>query len=202
MTWAEWAGWHGTTFGFHLTHDGVTPSAEAAMLHRWGGLFAERGFTPEDALRASRRMVEDAPRFLRDHLPVLLRLMRAPAAEEAAPPPADGGVECRLCRGTGRVYVPDPDRLAQRKVCVVYCRCPLGRWFRQSSPAAKATRDGAVHECRIWTIDQVEECLPDWRAYLEAWERERAGEAAEIAQAGDLDRAMGRLMRKLRGGAG
>jgi len=193
---------------------GMTPG-DRPMLAAWAGLLGRDGTLAAEAIEATEWVALNDPQTWRPNLlAALQRRLKSQAARESPEHvPAPESQSCAICGGldaegfareaVGRVFVPDPDRLAERKVVVVYCRCPLGRWFRQATPSVKAR--GV--ECRVWTLDDVaarfEAMDPapgqsrGWKGYLAWWAALKAEEQGAVSQARESDRRHGRLAASL-----
>lgn len=192
-------------------------AADRPMLAAWAGLLGREGVLAAEAIDATEWVAMHDPQAWRPNLLAAIqkRLKARAAAPASEHAPCPDGQACAICGGldaegfareaVGRVYVPDPDRLAERKVVVVYCRCPLGRWFRQATPAVKLR--GV--ECRVWTLDEIALAFesvepapghgPGWKGYLAWWRELKAREAGLIAEAREGDRRHGRLAAALAG---
>jgi hypothetical protein len=201
--WLEWVS--------HVTAVCGMTVGDRPMLTNWCRILAGAGATPAEVIDATDWVALNDPQAWRPNLlAALKRRLDALHAEPAAPAePCPDAQGCAICGGldaagfpreaTGRVLVPDPDRLPKRKTCVVYCRCPLGRWFRSASPRIMVR--GV--ECSVLTIDDICQRFedlppapgqePGYRGYLLWWQQLRAAEDSAAADAREGDRRDGRL---------
>jgi hypothetical protein len=202
-----WGDWVQQTLLVCAMHPDETP-----RLIAWSGILNRAGWTPEQANAAVEwvKLNESVSRY--DLLAALQKRLKAQATlkpSEAGPTPENEA--CAICGGldregyareaTGRVIVPDPDDPRGDKDVVVYCRCPLGRWYRSSAPAIKVRGK----ECQVLTIDDIHDRFtlvgpapdgaPGWRGWKE-WRRRRDQELHGAAEEARLaDRQNGPLQR-------
>jgi hypothetical protein len=186
MTYAEWAGWHATAFGFQT-------EAEGKMLLSWTGLFRDLGITPGELAAASKDLAaRDPPIWRSEHLQALrdrVRQLRNPPPPRPPDEPAPGDCgTCRDCGGTGRVIVPaggvktaNGNAVSRPgSTAAVTCRCALGRWF--------ADRPG--DRPALLSLEAYERWNPDWRRQVDA--ERHAGRLR--AEAAGLDRSLGKVL--------
>lgn len=171
--YVAWARYHATLYGFVL-------EADLAMLASWYDLLGAE--EARDLTTASKRMAVAVPRWPRDHLSELVRIIRTLRAERVADmlraEDAPDRGSCVDCASSGRVLVPHlrgviDGRWEPLLVCrdsatyyvsVAYCHCPLGKWYADHGPQAMR-------------IEDYDGRNPNWRKQLA---RRAAAEAEEV----------------------
>jgi hypothetical protein len=106
----------------------------------WLEAFADLQVSEEEANRASKRLTLDPPSWKRNHLPAVLKTVRAMRMERNTPSEAAQNIEtakaasvnCPHCDGGGLAYcfhaLPVPERTP--KQIAAHCICPMGRFMR------------------------------------------------------------------------
>lgn len=191
-----WARRHAAAFG--LSRD-----ADADMALEWADHFARQGVSPEALDRATNAMMRDPPKWREDHLARLQEALRNQSSQVAPAPPADVGIECKLCGGTGSVSVPSRKALAQRIARglgewgqgdpwkgwgteAVACRCPLGLYLR-------------THGRGNWTtLEAYSAERPYWQDEMTAHAEHQKREASLTSSARGLDKTFGSLIDRLK----
>ena len=129
----------------------------------WIESFERIGATSELAHRASRRLQENPPKFLNEHLPAIrhaifeLRKSESTTAtqgpERATPDQVQAAIEsheCPECDGTGwarrQAYWPS---LRWSPFVDMFCRCPHGRW-RKITDADLRTDGRNYDDLQAW----------------------------------------------------
>lgn len=196
MTWPDWIEKHSVTFG-------MADEANLRMLAEWAGLFATYGYSPDEVADATGRiaLLDAPPRFRQDQLPALVRLVRDARAGKFEPrrPDAPPASACKLCGGDGMLGVPDYrgmqryealwKRPAPFRTFTAHCRCPLGLW--KSKQPKRSLQSLAEYEAEFPEAD--------WRRDLEQHRLEEEAYRKAQSHAGELDRTLGKLMRKWKG---
>lgn len=181
---AEWADRHAAAFG-------LISREEANMILSWADFFERGGVAVVELDEATVSMMHNPPKFRSEHLPAIQACIRAQRARrEAAPPAADEGLICPLCRGSGLASVPSRKAAAQGAwgTEAVTCSCNLGRWL-------------ANGKLSHWTsLSAYERERPRWRAEVAERAERFKREAALSHQAGALDKQFGAIFARLRQG--
>lgn len=195
MTWDDWARAHRETFGWHREE-------LLATLVRWARLFERGGYTPEEMAAATERVALDAPQYPDAHLRGLMEAARAARARAAAGRRDDAAwSDCPDCGGAGLVPVPSWKPFERRwgEACCC-CTCAAGQrravaWEGyRSAASARGARVAALLPLDVYDAEH-----PGWRGRLAGRRRQVAEELAEVRQAGDLGRSVGRIVARLKG---
>lgn len=193
MNWKEWAVHHSRVFS-------LLSSDELLMVYEWTQLFHGVGFSPEEMAQATDWLALNAPpKYRTEHLAALQSRVRTARAEkQRREQPAQPVQGCELCDESGRVIVPSRVALCQGQVGgteAVFCGCRLGMWFREQARDYLRERQRPGEPT---TLVAYEQDVPDWPEVFERWKK--IGEAERVAQgrAGDLDRALGAIVAKLK----
>jgi hypothetical protein len=189
---------------------GMTPG-DRPMLASWAALLSRDGHLAAEAIEATEWVALHDPQPWRPNLlaAIAKRLDAQAASGSSEAAQASENESCAICGGldgegfartaVGRVIVPDPTDPRGTKEVAVYCRCPLGRYFRASAPNIKVRGK----ECRVLTIDDVCDMYtlvgpaPDggqgWRGWV-TWRQNRDRELRGVSEeAREADRRLGPL---------
>jgi len=176
--------------------------ADAQTLGVWIDLFIKEGFTPEQMKEASEWVALNTEiKYRSDLLPGLLSKGKEIVARDAKPKQPDPGPQpepdhCPICKGTGKVKVPDFYKMsrpiyARRGYYYdidVACRCQLGEWTRKS-------KKGTIFELR--SLDEYEAEHPHWRARVKEQEEKEKAYQQSLDAAKGADTAFGQIIKKL-----
>jgi hypothetical protein len=148
---------HRARFAVHDWPDADSDDYRDFMID-WLEAFADLQVSEEEANRASKHLTLDPPSWKRNHLPAVLKTVRAMRLERSAPSEAArdiaeakaASVNCPHCDGGGLAYgfhpLPVPERTP--KQVAAHCVCPMGRFMRnrvtiQDAPSLKHIPDFA-----------------------------------------------------------
>lgn len=203
MTYAEWADYHCTLFGF------VDPKQLAAV-KAWVNVFRTGNFTPQELRLASDAVLVEGAGFWSDHPGKMVAFMNRQRAVASRDHDGDASriAACPHCGNSGRLMVPHPACLSKGSwrpldagagptfyTAAVRCRCERGRAGRFTAP-----RVGSGDVDQLDSLDDYE------RANFPAgdrgrWRRlmaERAQFLAEMAAIGPVASLVDTVLDRLR----
>lgn len=128
---------------FHPMDWPADRSEELAVLTAdWIEAFCRAGVNQHEAHGASSRLLEQPPRFLREHLAAILAMVQTLREDRRTTDPSlmtreqawADSKSCQECGGGGMVTVwhpePEPGRIPP--TATAHCVCPYGRWMRKT----------------------------------------------------------------------
>lgn len=147
----------------------------AEVYESWIAAFRHRGIMDEGvATEASRRLVGETIRFPREHFPRLVEVAvgiyreRQPVASASNDPGSDrkaaetASRDCPECQGSGvairhrrlSLGTADSEGRPRTPHILLYCRCPLGRWFeaahRKTAPDVRRRMYDLAEHPWLW----------------------------------------------------
>lgn len=188
--WLDWAEYHAAMFGMDREQD-------VATFHAWRNVFASQGFSFVELRLATEWLAtQPAPGWRDKHLAALQERVREQRRDAAARREAEAVsyADCRICRGSGWVSVPDLRQVRELEwlgyaTCAVLCLCSWGEREAERHPRL---------ERPLLTLAVYERHNPRWEGQLEHRRQLEAEQVRARQTSAAADKLFGPLVRRLR----